>query len=430
MTKSAKRTEKIQGVTAAGAAIAQLVLPLAAAVSGQLHQLVTSLGLQAIAAMLEHERTQLCGPAYAHDPARTATRNGHAMGELTYGGRRVRVRRPRAIDRTGAEVPLGVWTDLANQDPLSERVLEQMTIGVATRKYDRSLESMPGDVHSRATSKSSVSRHFVAITEQKLKEWMMRSLADLGIVALYIDGIHFGEHVVLAALGVDAQGTKHVLALHEGATENGAACRALLADLVARGLPTDRTLLFVIDGSGALRSAIRDTFGKRALVQRCQVHKMRNVESHLPESKRSQVRTAMRQAYKSKSSKTARQQLVNIARTLEKAHPSAFESIHEGLDETLTVLDLDLSDALTRSFSTTNPIENMNDRIRQVARRVKRWRGGEMVLRWVGAGVWEAQRGFRRLKGHASMPKLISALAALDHARQSKKPVDVIKEAA
>jgi putative transposase len=138
----------------------------------------------------------------------------------------------------------------------------------------------------------------------------------------------------------------------------------------------------------------------------------------------------MRQAYKSKSSKTARQLLVNVARTLEKAHPSAIESIHEGLDETLTVLDLGLSDALTRSFSTTNPIENMNERIRQIARRVKRWRGGEMVLRWVGAGVWEAQRGFRRLKGHASMPKLISALAALDHARQSKKPVDVIKEAA
>ena len=228
---------------------------------------------------------------------------------------------------------------------------------------------------------------------------------------------------------INTVGNKHILGLHEGATENGPACRALLDDLVTRGVPTDRNILFVIDGSGALRSALRDTFGKRALVQRCQVHKMRNVESHLPQSKRKAVKAAMRQAYKSKTSSVAKRQLENLARTLQSKHPSAARSIREGLDETLTVLDLGLPHTLTRSFSTTNPIENMNERFRQIARRVKRWRGGEMILRWVGAGVWEAERGFRRLKGAADMPKLIAALAARGQ-RLSETTVDVERKAA
>jgi transposase-like protein len=425
MKKSASKDMK----TEVGS-LAQLMLPLAALVRGDLRELVTSLGLRAIAAMIEQERTVLCGPLYAHNSARAATRNGTVPGELTYGGRKVKVRRPRVVDRDGHDVPLGIWSELSCTDPLCDRALEQMTIGVATRKYARSLEPLPEEIASSATSKSAVSRRFVEATTGKLAEWMARPLGELDLAAIFIDGIHFGEHVVLAALGVDSKGTKHVLGVHEGATENGGACRALLADLVTRGVPTDRSMLFIIDGSGALRAALRDTFGKRAVVQRCQVHKMRNVESHLPESKRKPARAAMRQAYKSASVKTAKRQLENLARTLQATHPSAAASIREGLDETLTVLELGLSHTLTRSFSTTNPIENMNDRIRQIARRVKRWRGGEMILRWVGAGVWEAERGFRRLKGSAEMPKLIAALAARDKQRQSQTSVDVDQKAA
>lgn len=425
MKKSAAKTGTMEVGT-----LAQLVLPLAELVRGDLRQLVTSIGLQAIAVLIEQERTSLCGPAYAHDATRTATRGGTTPGELTYGGRKIKMRRPRVIDRNGCNVPLGVWAELSSTDPLSERVLEQMTIGVATRKYARSLESVPEDVETSATSKSAVSRRWVEVTTAKLKEWAERPLGELDLVSIFIDGIHFGEHVVLGALGVDSKGVKHVLGLHEGATENGAACRALLENLVTRGLPPDRTILFVIDGSGALRAALRDTFGKNALVQRCQVHKMRNVESHLPQSKRKAVKTSMRQAYKSKTPKVAKQQLENLARTLQAKHPSAAASLREGLDETLTVLGLGLPHTLTRSFSTTNPIENMNDRIRQIARRVKRWRGGEMILRWVGAGVYEAERGFRRLKGAADMPKLIAALGALDQARQSPSTVDVYEKVA
>ena len=425
MTKSASR----RGTTEVGT-LAQLVLPLAAMVRGDLRELVTKIGLQAIAALLEQERTAVCGPAYEHNPTRTATRGGHVPSQLTYGGRKVKMKRPRAVDREGHEVPLGMWSELSSNDPLTERVLEQMTLGVATRKYARSLEVMPENVETSATSKSNVSRQFVEASTAKLKAWSERMLNEIDLASIFIDGIHFGEHVVIAALGVDRAGNKHILGLHEGATENGAACGALLDDLVTRGVPTDRNILFVIDGSGALRKALRERFGKRAIVQHCQVHKMRNVESHLPQSKRKAVKAAMRQAYRSTKSSTARRLLENLARTLQSKHPSAAASIREGLDETLTVLDLGLPHTLTRSFSTTNPIENMNDRIRQIARRVKRWRGGEMILRWVGAGVYEAERGFRRLKGAADMPKLIAALGALDDARQSRSTVDVYEKVA
>jgi transposase-like protein len=240
MTKSATKDETKEVGT-----LAQLVLPLAELVRGDLRELVTSIGLKAIAALIEQERTGLCGPAYERNPTRTATRGGSVQSELTYGGSKVKMRRPRVVDREGHEVPLDVWSELSSNDALSERVLEQMTIGVATRKYARSLESVPEDVETSATSKRAVTRQFVATTAAKLKEWMARPLGEIDLVAIFIDGIHFGEHVVIAALGVDLKGNKHVLGLHEGATENGPACRALLADLTTRGVPTDRTILFV-----------------------------------------------------------------------------------------------------------------------------------------------------------------------------------------
>jgi putative transposase len=410
--------------------LAQLVMPLAELVRGDLRAFVLSVGMRALTEMLETERTALAGPRYQHDPSRGASRGGTTRGKLTLGGRRVSVPRPRVVDRDGKEVPLASWQQLAARDPMDERVLEQMTLGVATRKYERSLESIPAELAASSTSKSSVSRRFVEVTKHKLGAWMSRSLAELSIAAIFIDGIHFAEHVVLVALGVDAKGTKHVLGLWEGATENGAACRAMLADLVTRGLDAKARRLFVIDGSGALRSAIRDTFGKRALVQRCQVHKMRNVEAHLPKSMHAAVRATMHQAYKTTKVETAKRQLENLARSLEDAHPSASNSLREGLDETLTVMGLALPQALERSFSTTNPIESLNDRLRTVARRVKRWRGGSMILRWTAAGVWEASRGFRRLKGHLAMPVLIAALANGDPARQSDATLDVHQEAA
>lgn len=390
----------------------QLLIPLATLLRGDLLALVHQLGLQAIGAMLETERTKLCGERYKHDSSRSATRAGSARGELALGGRRVHLRRPRVADRDGHEIPLDTWNKLASEDPLDVRALEQMAIGVATRKYERSLEELPG-IKTRGTSKSAVSRRFVALTTEKLEEWMARPLSALDIWTVFIDGIHFGEHIVLCALGVDASGAKHILGLWEGATENEIACKALLANLISRGLTPNRARLFVIDGSKGLRSAVRRVFGKRTLVQRCQVHKVRNVLGHLPDERHNDVRAAMREAYKCSKVETAKRLLNNLARSLQKKHPSAAASLREGLDETLTVMGLSLSAFLTRSLSTTNPVENMNGRIRTVARRVKRWNDGTMILRWVLVGVLEAARGFRRLKGYRDMRVLVERLKQL-----------------
>lgn len=388
----------------------QLLIPLAALVRGDLLALVHQLGLQAVGAMLETERTKLCGERYKHDDARAATRGGSVRGELALGGRRVGLKRPRVVDRKGREVPLDTWEQLGSTDPLDARALEQMAIGVATRKYARSLEQLPDGVATRGTSKSAVSRRFVAITTEKLTEWMSQPLGALDICAVFIDGIHFGEHIILCALGVDVTGGKHVLGIWEGATENEVACKAMLENIVSRGLKPNRSRLFIIDGSKGLRAAVRSMFGRRTLVQRCQVHKLRNVLGHLPDERHADVRAAMREAYKCLKVETAKRLLNNLARALQKKHPSAAASLREGLDETLTVMGLELSPALTRSFSTTNPVENLNGRIRTTARRVKRWDDGTMILRWVLVGVLEAARGFRRLKGHKDIKALVARL--------------------
>jgi transposase-like protein len=408
----------------------QVLIPLATMIRGDLLGLVHQLGMQAVLAMLEDERTRLCGERYKHDAPRQATRGGSVRGELALGGRRVALRRPRVVDRHGREVPLDTWEELASRDPLDLRALEQMAIGVATRKYARSLESLPDDVETRGTSKSAVSRRFVALTAEKLTAWMARPLGDLDIWAVFIDGIHFGEHIVLCALGVDATGAKHVLGLWEGATENETACKAMLENLVSRGLKPNRSRLFIIDGSKGLRSAIRSFFGRKTLVQRCQVHKVRNVLGHLPDDRHADVRAAMREAYKCTKVETAKRLLNNLARSLQKKHPSAASSLREGLDETLTVIGLGLSSALTRSFSTTNPVENLNGRIRTTARRVKRWDDGTMVLRWVLVGVLEAERGFRRLKGHQDMKTFVTRLKQHGEAGAAQPVVDTQRSAA
>jgi len=435
MRKSARKKRVQEEVTPQEtvSVLAQLMLPLAELIRGDLRELVHTLGMQAIATMLEQERTELCGPRYAHTKGREATRGGSAKSRLTMGGRTVEVRRPRVVSVDGHEIPLETWEQLQAADPLEGRAYEQMVVGVATRKYARSLEPLPAELAEgeRSTSRSTVSRKFIRAAKKKLDEWLSRDLGELDLVGVFIDGIHIAEHVILVALGVDAGGTKHVLGLWEGATENGAACRALLADLDHRGMRGDRTRLFVIDGSKALRSAIRDVYGKRALVQRCQVHKVRNVTSHLPKERHAHVKQVMRQAYKSRSPKTAKRQLQNLARSLQNKHPGAAASLREGLDETLTVMGLGLSRSLERSFATTNPIENFNGGVRHITRRVKRWRGGTMILRWVAAAVGEAEKGFRRLKGYRDMSTLVAALTKQDRKnRQARKVVDVQENAA
>lgn len=289
-----------------------------------------------------------------------------------------------------------------------------MVLGVSTRRYGRSLEPVPEEIETRGESKSAVSRRFVRHGEKILSERLAARLDGLDLAALLIDGLHFGEHVVLCALGIDVTGKKRVLGLWEGATENASACKALFDNLVERGLRTDRTLLVIIDGAKALARAVRDHFGSRALLQRCQVHKRRNVLEALPERMRASVGAALSEAYRSEDAERAKRMLLNLVRRLQREHPGAAASLREGLDETLTVARLGLPYRLARSLSTTNAIENMLGRVRNVSRNVKRWRHGAMILRWVAAGMSEAERGFRRLKGHASMPILAAKLREHD----------------
>ena len=424
MRKSDKKREKEQS------AIGQLRFPFQGLAREALWDTVVLSGFGFVQDELEAERTALCGEGYARPEARQGVRAGHVPSSLVMGGRRVEIRRPRARSTDGHELRLPSWQAWSSHDPLDGRAFEQMVLGVSTRRYARSLEPLPEEVEVRGIGKSAVSERFVVGSQRRLAELMRRDLSGLKLVALLLDGVHFAEHVVLAAVGIDVDGGKHPLGLREGATENAAACKALLEDLIERGLNPNRVILVVIDGAKALRRAVLDTFGERALIQRCQAHKKRNVTDALPERMRASVRTAMNQAYATRDPKRARRRLENLAHKLESAHPGAAASLREGIDETLTVMALHLSEGLERVLSSTNLIENLFSRVREIARRVKRWQGGTMILRWTAAGVLEAERHFRKVAGYRALPRLAAALHAREVALDRARGVDNRKQAA
>ncbi len=400
----------------------QMPLPLVemfAGIEEHFFELCVHAGQRVLHAMMEADRTQQCGPKWIADAARTAQRAGSTASAVTLGGRRIALQRLRARTRAGAELGLPSFAWAAARDPLDRRTMEALAIGVTTRRYARSLDPLPADVEERATSKSAVSRRFVARSATLLAEWLARPLGALDLVAVLIDGIYFDARCVLIALGLDANGHKHILGLHEGSTENTTVAKALLGDLIERGLDPERPRLFVIDGAKGLRRAIRELWGPRALVQRCQVHKRRNVRDHLPEPLQARVLLAMHRAYDTADPAQALAQLERLARALEREHPGAAASLREGLEETLTLQRLGVTGALYRSLRSTNAIENLNGTISRYARNVKRWRDGHMVRRWVGAALHEASTHFRRVRGYRELPLLIAALAKLD--KETKK---------
>lgn len=408
MKKTGKKTSAKEEATTG-----QTVLRLAEVVRRDLRAFVVNAGLVALAEMLEQDRVAACGPRYAHRADRAAHRAGYALCSLVMGGRRVTVPRPRARNRDGEEV-LPTWAAFSAEDPLEERAVEQMMLGVSTRRYKRSLEPVPETVRERGTSKSAVSRRFVAATTRSMKQLLERPLGDLDFVALLIDGVCIADHVLLVALGITSDGTKHVLGVREGATENAASCKELLGDLVARGLPADRSILAVIDGSKALLKALRAVFGGHVIVQRCQAHKVRNVVEQLPEKARGGVRAAMRQAYRTRDGARAKRLLENLHRRLADDHPGAAASLAEGLDDTLTVKQFGLPDWLERTLATTNAIENLIGCIRRHEARVSRWKNGKMIVRWTIAGLLDAEKRFHRVRDYVGLKKLSAALRARD----------------
>ena len=395
----------------------QLPLPVLSrlrAVREGFFELCLRVGEQALDALMEQDRTALCGPKWARHPSRQAGRSGSTARAITLGGRRIQVRRLRAAAVDGRELALPSFLWAADRDPLDEQTWRAIVAGVSTRKYRATLEPVPDAFTERSTSRSAVSRRFVALSQQQLTRCLSRPLSDLDLRVVMIDGIAYHDHTILIALGIDAQGKKHVLGVREGTTENSAVAGALLSDLVARGLDTQRPLLFVIDGGTALRKAIRHVFGTYGVVHRCQVHKFRNVLEHLPEELRPSVRHAMREAYDPATSATsAQRQLERLARSLEQDHPGAAASLREGLDETLTLQKLGITGALWKTLRSTNPIENLNGGVAAFTRNVRRWRNGAMILRWVGSAILEAEQKFRRVRGFREMPALTDALHQL-----------------
>src|SRR5271167_3640421 len=291
-----------------------------------------------------------------------------------------------------------------------------MLINVATRKFARSVRLPEGDVPAptgAGLTKSAVSRRFVALSAARMKEWMASDLSSLDLLVIQIDGIHMDEDLILvAAIGVDAKGDKHPLGLIEGATENAETVQALIDNLVERGLDPAVPRLFIIDGAKALSKAIRRTFGRAAAIQRCQVHKARNIMERLPKSLHASVRRVLRQAWELDDAGKAEKLLRNLAQRLERDWSGVAGSILEGIDEILTVTRLGLPKELRRSLACTNMIENVMGTVRRVCRNVKRWRSASMAMRWTAAAMQEAAKGFRRLKAHKQLPALRAALEA------------------
>lgn len=431
MSKKAAGESRKQGATATNAVatvMQQLVLPLIVGIEATkkgLMSFVHQMGLLALGELLAFEAAEIAGPKGKHNGGRTHHHWGSTKTVLPFGGRHVIVERPRVRRRGGGEVTLPSIEAFQAADPLAARVAEQIVLGVSTRGYDRSLDPAPEQIKSRGTSKSAASRALIDKTVEKLAAFVDRKLDDVNLVAMFIDGIEVAQRSVIVALGVMAEGTKVPLGLWVGSTENAVVATELLQNLIARGLRVDGPVLFVIDGGKGIRKALRDVFGDRAVVQRCQVHKMRNVLEHLPEVRRANVRRQMREAYKSRSAQVAKKQLLQLASWLEaNGEDSAAASLREGLDESLTVLRLGLPKTVCRTFSTTNAIENMNGTLRRVCRNVKRWQGESMIRRWIALGIGEAEKKFRRVKGHQQMASLIAAL------RPSTMVVEVEKQVA
>jgi putative transposase len=291
-----------------------------------------------------------------------------------------------------------------------------MLINVSTRKFRRAVRLPEGDVPAPAgsgVSKSAASRHFVALSAARMREWMASDLSKLDLLVVQIDGIHMtGELVLVAAIGIDGNGVKHPLGLIEGATENAAVVQALIDNLIARGLDSAVPRLFIIDGSKALSKAIRRSFGREAMIQRCQIHKARNIMERLPKPLHAAVRRVLRQAWELDDAEKAEKLIRNLARRLEHDAPGVSASILEGLDEILTVTRLGLPKELRRALACTNIVENVMSTVRRVCRNVKRWRSASMALRWTAAAMQEAAKGFRRLKAHKQLPALRTALQA------------------
>jgi transposase-like protein len=394
----------------------RLQLPLGEIVAGAregLLALAARVGLVVLEELMEWEVERVVGPKGRQDQDRVAKRHGHTRGEVTLGARRLAVSRPRvrSVDDRH-EIQLESYREFASRDPLSEVVAERILAGVSTRGYRRTQEPVGRELEDqcRSTSRSAVSREFIKRARTSLQELLARRLDELELVALMIDGIELDERCHVVALGVTIDGRKVPLGLWEGSTENATTVTALLADLQERGLAFDQSILCVIDGAKALAKAIRTVIGNNTPIQRCVVHKARNVCDYLPKDQRPWVRAKLGAAWAEEDHAKALAALKALARALEREHPAAAASLREGMEQTLTVTRLGITGRLKRTLQCTNTIENLFSRVRRTQRNVKHWRDGDMRQRWTATAILDAERNFRRIKGKHELARLAAAL--------------------
>jgi len=389
-----------------------LELPLRVAeVIGRLPQLIREMaqetGILLMLAAMNSECVQIAGPKHSKNPLRTANWWGSDLRPVYYDKQEVIIDHPRLRGKDKKEIPLATYEAFRDPQGMRESVLKNMILGISSRDYE---EAVSGFLKGYGIKKSSVSRHFVKATAEQMRGFLERELSGLDLVAIFIDGIVFKGHLLVVAMGLDTDGRKHILGLCQGATENAEVCKGLLEDMDRRGLHTGKDYLFVLDGAKALRSAVGRMFGEKALVQRCQQHKRRNVLKHLPEKHQNAIDARISAAYKMTDYSEARKSLDLTVRYLENLNPDAASSLKEGLEETLTVHKLGVTGLLRKTLATTNPLESCFSGVRTTTGRVKRWRGGDMAQRWAVAALLRAEKKFKRVKGYKELPKLAAVL--------------------
>ena len=408
-----RAVKRFQEMAGEGNPAVQMVLPMAE-MMGWLRkgvgELIRQAGLQLIELLMEEEVRELVGERSQQQPERKASRWGSERGYCVVMGQKVPLERPRVRTTENREVRLGSYEMFHRGEPLTETVWEKLMLGLSTRKYGQAIRQF---AEAYGLEKSAISEHFIEASRAKLKQLMERRLNKMQFCALLIDATPFEGQQMVVALGIGQDGKKTILGIRQGATENATVVGELLGDLVDRGLDFSRPRFYVLDGAKALRAAVKNHAGEAALIQRCQVHKRRNVLDHLPEDQKSLAATKLNAAYALENYDAAKQALNRLHRELMDLNPSAARSLAEVMEETLTVHRLQIPMQLRKTLASTNVIESAFAIVERVCGNVKRWQGGDQRERWVGSGLLVAEKQFRRVKGHKLIPLLLRQLHAL-----------------
>jgi putative transposase len=405
--------KQLDAMAADGNPAVQMMLPLAEMV-GWLRkgvgELIRQAGLQLMDLMMQEEVRELVGERSQRQAERTASRWGNERGYCVVMGQKVPIQRPRVRTTDDKEVRLGSYEMFHRGEPLTETVWEKLMLGLSTRKYDQAIRQF---TEAYGLEKSAISEHFIEASRKKLKAMMERRLDKMRLCALLIDATPFAGQQMVAALGIDEYGRKMILGIRQGATENATVVGELLTELVERGFDFTEPRLYILDGAKALSAAVKKHAGESAAIQRCQVHKRRNVLDHLTDEQKPDVAKKLNAAYALEDYAAAKQALNAVHRELMDLNPSAARSLGEGMEETLTVHRLHLPMQLRKTMASTNVIESAFSIVEQVCKNVKRWHGGDQRERWVGSGLMVAEKQFRRITGYKLIPVLIKELETL-----------------